>query len=148
MKVLHNDIKTDNILVECLAPEYKQCRSVLIDFGKACCVAEAKLYHLSKEQKEKYEVFDPLKCMMVFVNNPLLVILFWTYYAAPLKLSQYTNINTHEHVSGSSNRLDRNINSSSEEGRSLYSIPTHCSAKLLSTGISNFQLMCIPSMYI
>ena len=58
-EVLHNDIKTDNILVEYLSPDYKQCRSVLIDFGKACCVSEAKLYHLSAEQKEKYKVFHP-----------------------------------------------------------------------------------------
>ena len=58
-QVIHNDIKADNVLVEYLAPEYKQCRSVLIDFGKACCVSEAKLYHLSPEEKEKYKVFHP-----------------------------------------------------------------------------------------
>ena len=58
-EVLHNDIKADNVLVEYLAPEYKQCRSVIIDFGKACCVSEAKLYHLSPEEKEKYKVVHP-----------------------------------------------------------------------------------------
>lgn len=58
-EVLHNDIKSDNILVEYLPPDYKQCRSVLIDFGKACYVTEAKLYQLSKEQKQKYKVIHP-----------------------------------------------------------------------------------------
>ena len=59
MKVLHNDIKTDNILVEYLAPEYKQCRSILVDFGKASYASEVKLYHLSIQQKEKHKVSHP-----------------------------------------------------------------------------------------
>ena len=57
MKALHN-IKTDNILVEYLAPEYKQCRSI-VDFGKARYASEAKLYHLSQDQKEKYKLCHP-----------------------------------------------------------------------------------------
>ena len=56
MKVLHNDIKTDNILVEYVAPQYKQCRLILVDFGKASLASEA---HLSQEQKEKYKLCHP-----------------------------------------------------------------------------------------
>ncbi len=57
--ILHNDIKADNIVIEKLPPNYNQCRSILIDFGKACYVAETTLYHLSPEQKERYKAHHP-----------------------------------------------------------------------------------------
>ena len=58
--------------------------------------------------------------------------------------TQVMSINIHNaymHASYSSNRLDEKVNSCSAEGRSLY-IPTHWSAKFLSTGICNLPLMC------
>ena len=54
-KILHNDIKGDNVIIEYLSPEYISCRSLLIDFGKACYASEAMLYTLSAEQKEIYK---------------------------------------------------------------------------------------------
>ena len=58
-KILHNDIKGDNVIIEYLPPDYKSCRSVLIDFGKACYASEAMLYTLSAEQKEIYKKCHP-----------------------------------------------------------------------------------------
>lgn len=58
-KILHNDIKGDNVIIEYLPPDYKSCRSVLIDFGKACYISEAMLYKLSAEQKEIYKKCHP-----------------------------------------------------------------------------------------
>jgi len=57
--ILHNDIKSDNILVEFSPPDENTCRSILIDFGKACFVSEAVLYNLSSEQKDKYKKCHP-----------------------------------------------------------------------------------------
>ena len=45
--------------IEYLPPDYKLCRSVLIDFGKACYASEAMLYTLSAEQKEIYKKCHP-----------------------------------------------------------------------------------------
>lgn len=58
-KILHNDIKGDNMLIEYLPPDYKVCRSVLIDFGKACYISDAMLYKLSVDQKELYKKSHP-----------------------------------------------------------------------------------------
>ena len=58
-KIIHNDIKGDNMLIEYLPPDYKSCRSILIDFGKACYISEAMLYNLSVEQKEFYKKNHP-----------------------------------------------------------------------------------------
>ena len=46
-------------MIEYLPPDYKSCRSVLIDFGKACFISEAMLYKLSIEQKENYKKCHP-----------------------------------------------------------------------------------------
>ena len=54
-KIMRNDIKGDNILIEYLPPNYKVWRAVLIDFGKACYTFDTILYKLSEEQKEVYE---------------------------------------------------------------------------------------------
>ena len=57
--IIHNDIKTDNVLIEFLPPNESICRSVLIDFGKACFESEAASYSLSKEQIENYKKYHP-----------------------------------------------------------------------------------------
>lgn len=47
--ILHNDLKSDNIVVgnsfDCVEP-------CIVDFGKACFLQNAKLYHLSTTDKE------------------------------------------------------------------------------------------------
>lgn len=57
-RVLHNDIKSDNIV---LAPtSLGQCvYPIIIDFGKACDVTQGKLYHLSPQEQEEYRVHHP-----------------------------------------------------------------------------------------
>ena len=57
-RVLHNDIKSDNIV---LAPRPLQLcvYPVIIDFGKACDVGQGKLYHLSRQEREEYRVHHP-----------------------------------------------------------------------------------------
>ena len=51
-KVLHNDIKTDNILITKSPEDNNQV--VLIDFGKATHISEAKRYHLSETERSEY----------------------------------------------------------------------------------------------
>ncbi len=50
-KVLHNDIKTDNVMITKDALHFKP---ILIDFGKACSFTDAKSKQLSKESKIVY----------------------------------------------------------------------------------------------
>jgi len=57
--ILHNDIKTDNVVIEHLPPEFTTCKSVLIDFGKACSVHEGVLYNLTPEQRNEYKKCYP-----------------------------------------------------------------------------------------
>ena len=52
--ILHNDIKTDNILIERLSGS-----DVLIDFNKACRSDEGQVYKLSHEKKDKYAQHHP-----------------------------------------------------------------------------------------
>lgn len=47
--ILHNDIKTDDVLIESTSSGVK---AVLIDFNKACLSCDAKLYKLSSEEKQ------------------------------------------------------------------------------------------------
>lgn len=58
-KILHNDIKSDNMVIEYLPPGYTSCRCVLIDFGKACLIFDALLYKLSEKEKEMYKKHHP-----------------------------------------------------------------------------------------
>jgi len=58
-KILHNDIKTDNVVIECLAPDFISCRSVIVDFGKACFLSAALLYKLTPEEQSKYKNDHP-----------------------------------------------------------------------------------------
>lgn len=51
-KIIHNDIKSDNIVIVCSSRSFFS--PVLIDFGKACFVYDAKKKILSEEEKGKY----------------------------------------------------------------------------------------------
>ena len=52
--ILHNDIKSDNILIEKMSPDFLIIRAVLVDFNKACHLNEALLYKLSTTEKIRY----------------------------------------------------------------------------------------------
>ena len=57
--ILHNDIKSDNIV---FYGENTQLKPVLIDFGKACAMKEGKFYKLSKDQQLKYKKTSQSNC--------------------------------------------------------------------------------------
>lgn len=57
--ILHNDIKSDNILIEKLPPQFTDVRAVLIDFNKACLCCEAQRYTLSSKEREYYAKHYP-----------------------------------------------------------------------------------------
>jgi serine/threonine protein kinase len=57
--ILHNDIKSDNILIEKLPPQFSEVRAVLIDFNKACLCCEAQRYTLSSKEREYYAKHYP-----------------------------------------------------------------------------------------
>lgn len=52
--ILHNDIKSDNILIEKLPPQFIEVRAVLIDFNKPCLCCEARQYTLSSKERVYY----------------------------------------------------------------------------------------------
>ena len=53
-KLLHNDLKMDNI---CLTSSLNsQLQAVIIDFGKACDIHRGKLYRLTENEKEHYKI--------------------------------------------------------------------------------------------
>ena len=54
--ILHNDIKTDNVLIESTS---SGVRAILIDFNKACLSCDAKVYKLSSEEKRRYSKYHP-----------------------------------------------------------------------------------------
>ena len=56
--VLHNDIKSDNVLIE-LINDSTEARAVLIDFNKSCLVCEGLTYRLSREAQQKYARDNP-----------------------------------------------------------------------------------------
>ena len=49
--ILHNDIKNDNILIVNNAGFYSP---ILVDFGKACLISEAKIKNLTQEEQKRY----------------------------------------------------------------------------------------------
>ena len=50
-KILHNDIKNNNILIEkCLTG---QIRGILIDLGKGCLINDAKQYTIKDDRKRR-----------------------------------------------------------------------------------------------
>ena len=51
-KIIHNDIKCDNIV---LTSGTTHLRAIIVDFGKACRVAEGKYYELSEAEKSQYK---------------------------------------------------------------------------------------------
>ena len=53
--ILHNDIKANNVVIEKILHTPDSCRPVLIDFGKACYVKDARTYELSIQQRRKYD---------------------------------------------------------------------------------------------
>lgn len=50
--ILHNDIKSDNIVID--SRQTSSFHSVLVDFGKGCFVSDARLYKLTEDQKQIY----------------------------------------------------------------------------------------------
>ena len=54
--ILHNDIKEDNIVAEL---SLSKMRSIIIDFGKACLIKDAKRYTLTASNKEIYKNRHP-----------------------------------------------------------------------------------------
>ena len=54
-EILHNDIKSDNIVVVSNSNATTSFSPILIDFGKACMTSEAKKKHLSREEKLRYK---------------------------------------------------------------------------------------------
>lgn len=56
IQILHNDIKEDNIIMEY---DTKEFTPILIDFGKACSINNAKNYSLSSAAKEEYKQKHP-----------------------------------------------------------------------------------------
>lgn len=52
--ILHNDIKSDNILIGKLPSTFSEVRAVLIHFNKACLRSEAQRYTLSSKEREYY----------------------------------------------------------------------------------------------
>ena len=58
-KVIHNDIKSDNICLTTTSTTKAHVQAVIIDFGKACAITQSKSYKLTKVQKEKYKENHP-----------------------------------------------------------------------------------------
>ena len=54
--ILHNDLKNDNVVVD---KTFDAIEPRIIDFGKACFETNARLYHLSKSDKEVYRKRHP-----------------------------------------------------------------------------------------
>lgn len=57
-KVLHNDIKSDDIV---LAPgdSGSAINAVSVDSGRACDVKRGRFYHSSSQKRQEYKVNDP-----------------------------------------------------------------------------------------
>ena len=58
-KIIHNDIKSDNICLTATLTTNMHVKAVIIDFGKACIITQSKSYKLTKVQKEKYKENHP-----------------------------------------------------------------------------------------
>ena len=57
-KLLHNDLKADNIILASTALT-NSIGPVIIDFGKACEISKGRVYNLSQRQREQYKVNHP-----------------------------------------------------------------------------------------
>lgn len=51
-QIIHNDIKNDNVVITCSSKSFFS--PILIDFGKACLISEARKKILTEEEKAKY----------------------------------------------------------------------------------------------
>ena len=51
-RIIHNDIKGDNVVIVCSSTTFFS--PILIDFGKACFLSDAKKKILSDEEKDRY----------------------------------------------------------------------------------------------
>jgi len=51
-QIIHNDIKNDNVVITCSSKSFFS--PILIDFGKACLISEARKKILTEEEKGKY----------------------------------------------------------------------------------------------
>lgn len=58
-KVIHNDLKSDNIVLTSTNLQHSSVGAVIIDFGKACEASKGKSYTLSHSQKEYYKLHHP-----------------------------------------------------------------------------------------
>ena len=58
-KIIHNDIKSDNICLTSSITTNLCVQAVIIDFGKACDANKGKTYTLSENQKEQYKKDHP-----------------------------------------------------------------------------------------
>lgn len=58
-KLLHNDLKGDNIVLTSTNLTQYSIKAVIIDFGKACETSKGRSYKLSEFQKEQYKVLNP-----------------------------------------------------------------------------------------
>ena len=56
-KLIHNDIKLDNVCLT--STSTSQLQAVIVDFGKACDIQNGKLYKLTDQQKEQYKINHP-----------------------------------------------------------------------------------------
>lgn len=51
-QIIHNDIKNDNVVITCSSKSFFS--PILLDFGKACLISEARKKILTEEEKAKY----------------------------------------------------------------------------------------------
>ena len=58
-KILHNDLKGDNIVLSSTNDSPCSIKAVIIDFGKACDSSKGKLYKLSHSEREHYKTYHP-----------------------------------------------------------------------------------------
>ena len=54
-KIIHNDIKGDNIVLSSTLVSTCTVKAVIIDFGKACDITKGKRYKLSEDEKQQYK---------------------------------------------------------------------------------------------
>lgn len=52
--IIHNDVKTDNILITSHSPSSQELQIILTDFGKATLLSEAKRFNLSEAEQAEY----------------------------------------------------------------------------------------------
>ena len=56
-KIIHNDIKGDNIVLSSSTQQISTVKAVIIDFGKACDITKGKRYKLSEDENSNINLF-------------------------------------------------------------------------------------------